>query len=76
MDKSNSVRENKTKTIKIYDYISLKLNNKNKIRYKPINKNLTKNKELRYLSIHDRYTKETMKIFKLVVVVSLICCCC
>ena len=39
---------------------------KNKIRYKPINKNLTINNEWQYSSMHDRTgnTKETMKIFK------------
>ena len=42
--------EPKTRTIKIYDLISFKLNNENKIQYKPINKNLTINDELQYLS--------------------------
>ena len=45
--------EPKTQTIKIYDLITFKLNNENKIQYKLINKNLTINNELQYLSRHD-----------------------
>ena len=42
-----------TPTNKIYVLISFKLNNENKIKYKPINKNLTINDELQYISIND-----------------------
>ena len=45
--------EPKTRTIKIFDLISFELNEKNKIQYKPINKNLIINDESQYLSMHD-----------------------
>ena len=54
------MREHKPKTL-FYDLISLKLNNKNEIRYKPINKNLTINDGLRYLIIKQKKRRRSSK---------------